>query len=79
MPALNDWGKLVLLLTIVLASALLAGVGRISGEAALGVFLYVGGYVTGNGVLARKRQAPSTLLAPKLELPDDLEPGGANP
>lgn len=65
----NDLGKLGLLAGIVAAATLLAMVGRISGDAALGVLIYVAGYLTGNGVLARRRQAPSTALAPRLELP----------
>lgn len=64
--ALNDWGKLALLMTAILSATLLAIVGKVSGEAAIGVTLYVAGYVTGNGVLARRRQAPSTVLVPKL-------------
>lgn len=73
----NDWGKFALLLTAIAATTLLAAVGKVSGEAAVGVILYVSGYVTGNGVLARRRQAPSTVLAPKLadpSLPDGAEP-----
>lgn len=66
-PALNDWGKLAVFLTIVIGVTLLAALRIIVGELALGVYLTIIGYVTGNGVLARRRQAPSTLLAPRID------------
>lgn len=64
--AFNDWGKFGVLLASIVAAGALAALDRVSGEAALGVIIYVSGYVTGNGVLARRRQAPSTVLAPRL-------------
>lgn len=70
---LNDWGKAGLLLACMASAVLLAVLGLIAGEAALGVIVYVAGYLTGNGVLARRREAPSTVLAPKLEAPPEAE------
>lgn len=60
-----DWGKLGLLAFIVLVTAVLGAIHVLDGAATMGVLLIILGYLTGNGVLARSKSAPSPVLAPR--------------
>lgn len=68
----NDYGKLAGLLVAMLCVTALSIAGRIPGEAAAGVIVAVAGYMTGNGVLARRGSAPSPVLVPRNLGPEQL-------
>lgn len=58
----NDIGKMIALLTIVVIVAALLWAGRIEEVAAVGVISGIVGYFTGNGVNVVRRNAPSPAL-----------------
>jgi hypothetical protein len=65
MPKLNDYGKLAALIAAMACTSVLAALNVVPGAAAIGIVTIIVGYLTGNGVLARKRQPPSpALVAP---------------
>lgn len=66
---INDHGKLLLLLIALVGGIGLAFVGNDVGAPIVTAVL---GYITGNGVLAVRRKAPSLALVPKMS-PDDPE------
>lgn len=59
---LNDYGKLLLLLAILAAVVLLAALGVLEAGDVRTVLAVELGYITGNGVLAKRQQAPSPVL-----------------
>ena len=59
-----DYGKLGVLIAVLVAATVLALAGVISGDFVGGVLLLELGYVTGNGVNAIRKKAPSAVLAP---------------
>jgi hypothetical protein len=69
----NDYGKLYLLALAMILGAIFSGILAIVGQvtAAVGIFgMTVGtavGYLTGNGVLAAKGEAPSPVYVPTPE------------
>lgn len=60
--ALNDYGKLIVLVAILAAATVLALGGVIDPETTRLILVAELGYVTGNGVLARSAAAPSPVL-----------------
>lgn len=68
--ALNDIGKLWVLLLALAGAILLRAIGAIDDVVFIGVVGPVIGYVTGNGRLAVRHEAPSPILVPKL--PEEL-------
>lgn len=65
----NDIGKLAGLLLIAAMAGGLLGTGRMSEGVAAGIIGGVVGYLTGNGVNAVRRNAPSPVLVPRM--PDE--------
>lgn len=63
MSYLNDHGKLLILLTALIGAIALRMVDAIDATVFTGVVGHIVGYVTGNGVLAKKGEAPSPLIA----------------
>ena len=67
---LNDWGKLLALLVVALTGAAICIVSLVQGHgvdpAGVAMVTSVLGYVTGNGVLAAKKSAPSPVYVPNL-------------
>lgn len=62
-----DYGKLCMLALVVLVVGGLGALEVLDAGAAERVLMVVLGYLTGNGVLARTRKAPSPVLAPRAE------------
>lgn len=64
---LNDYGKMLLLLTVIVGSVVLA-IGDVldAGDVRL-TFATVLAYIMGNGVNAVRKQPPSPVLVPKPE------------
>lgn len=61
---LNDLGKLIFLLSVLIVAALLALAHVLEAGDVRSVMFVELGYVTGNGVLAKRKQAPSPVIAP---------------
>lgn len=61
---LNDLGKLIFLLAVLIVAALLACNRLLEAGDVRSVLFVELGYVTGNGVLAKRKQAPSPVIAP---------------
>lgn len=59
---LSDYGKLIVIVVILVAMSVLAAVGRVSADSAVALYLVVLGYVTGNGVLAVRKKPPSPMV-----------------
>lgn len=68
---LNDLGKLIFLLTVLVVTAVLAVVHVLDAGDVRSVLFVELGYVTGNGVLAKRKQAPSPVIAPTERPPGD--------
>jgi hypothetical protein len=68
-----DYGKMGLLLAILLVAGVLGWAGVIAGDTVQYLLVAELGYLTGNGVLARRAQAPSPVLVPKLPDPPPPE------
>ena len=60
---LNDYGKLILLLSILATTAVLGALHVLDADAVKLVLATELGYIPGNGVLARRGQAPSPVLS----------------
>lgn len=58
----NDYGKLVLLVSILVAASVLGALHVIDSDTVKLILVGQLGYLTGNGVLARRGQAPSPVL-----------------
>lgn len=69
-PLVIEWGKAVILLAVVVSATVLAVIGVVSGDAAIGVLLIILGYVAGNGRVAARQHLPSPLIGVQPE-PDD--------
>jgi hypothetical protein len=69
---LGDVGKLGLLAAILLAATVMAALGVVTGETATYILVAELGYVTGNGVLARRGDAPSAVLVSR-DAPADVQ------
>lgn len=76
MAALNDYGKLILLLAALAATLVAALAGVIDGDTFEKLLILEVGYVIGNGVNAVRRQPPSPVLVPRLERQDPDTEGG---
>lgn len=59
---LNDVGKLAFLLAVLVVTGTLAALKVVEGSLVEVVILVELGYVTGNGVLATRKQKPSPIL-----------------
>lgn len=60
-----DYGKMGLLLAILLVAGVLGWAGVIAADTVQYVLAVELGYLTGNGVLARRGEAPSPVMAPR--------------
>lgn len=65
--ALNDYGKLIVLVVILVGVTALAAVNVVGSDACVAVYAAVLGYVTGNGVNAVRKEPPSPMLVPRLD------------
>lgn len=59
---LNDHGKLIMLLAILVAVTVLALAGVLDADSVKLVLATELGYITGNGVLAKRKQTPSPVI-----------------
>lgn len=63
MVVLNDYGKLILLVLILVTTGVLGALHVIDADAVKLVLATELGYITGNGVLARRGEAPSPVFS----------------
>lgn len=62
---LSDWGKLLVMLSVIVSVTTLALADKVSGDVAIPVTIAVLGYVAGNGVTAIRKKPPSPVVGDK--------------
>lgn len=62
---LSDYGKLLVMLAVIVSVTVLALADKVSGNTAAAAVIGVLGYVAGNGVTALRRQPPSPVVVNK--------------
>lgn len=68
----HDLGKLGVILVSIVSATVLLALGAIPDTAGVGIISLALGYVTGNGRLAVRREAPSPAIAPRPARPPEL-------
>ena len=61
----NDYGKMLILAIALIGATFLAAIGTLDSAAVVAMYTLVIGYVTGNGVLAKRGEMQSPVLRSK--------------